>query len=486
MVPSLTCADPATQDLLAPAWAGALTNLLRTNTVPYDPAVYDSTGLLDPRVGTFFRAGGGYEQPWTRDAAVNAWNAGSLLAPGVARNTLWSVVTRQPDGALVVQQDDQWWDQVVWVPAAWHHYLVTGDRTFLADAYRTAATTLALRESSQWDERYGLFAGPSFFNDGIAGYPDALALPDDGASSFVLDHPDAVTQLALSTNALYHGAYLSLAAMADELGRDATTAQGYRRRATDLAAAVERHLWQPGRGRYGYTIPVRGPASGELQDYQEGAGLAFAVLLGVADGARARAVVDGARVSPHGITDVHPRFGRYVAAGHAGRHNDIVWPVVQGFWAEAAARTGHAPAFAREVEALARLFARTGSWFEIYDAGTGAVDGGFQTGHVWESQPDQTWSATAFLRAVHAGLFGLRPRPDGLDLAPVLPAGWGEVTLTGLPYRAAELTLRLRGAGTRVVSLTVDGERVDDGPHLPAGLTGSHAVDVLLADTGAR
>ena len=477
-MPAVLFANPETQALLGPAYAGALTNLLVTNTVPCDPDVYGGSGLLDPGVGTFFRAGGGYAQPWTRDAAVNSWNAGSLLAPDVARNTLWSVVTRQDDGGLVVQQDDQWWDQVIWVQAAWHHYLVTGDRDFLRDAYDAAARTVAVREALQHDAALGLFRGPSFFNDGIAGYPDALVGADDGASSFVLDHPVAVTQLALSTNALYHRAYVVLGEMARELGRPA---QDDAARAAHLAEAVEAHFWQPARGRYGYTIATEGRAAGELQDYQEGAGLAFVILFGLADGDRARAVVQGAHVSPHGITDVHPRFGRYAAARHAGRHNDIVWPVVQGFWADALARSGHLTQFAAEVTSLAGLFHRTGSYYEIYDAATGAVGGGYQTGRVWDSEPEQTWSASAFLRMIHDGVFGLRPAPDGLGLAPALPEGWGDATLSGLRYRDAELTVRLRGSGDRVGAFALDGTPRDPGAvRVPADLTGAHTLDVEL------
>lgn len=494
--PTLTVTDAGTQALLGPAYTGAVRNLLGTNTVPYDPEVYGGSGLMDPEVGTFFRAGGGYEQPWTRDAAVNSWNAGSLLAPDVARNTLWSVVTRQDDGALVVQQDDQWWDQVVWVQAAWYHYLVTGDREFLADAYEAAATTMSVREVGQWNDDYGLFMGPSFFNDGISGYPDAMLGSAPGGdsgelrSSFVLDHVNTPTQLALSTNAVYHQAYVCLAAMADELGRDAApvpdagVARGYAHRAARLAASVNHHFWQPDRGRYGYTIPTEGPAAGELQDYQEGAGLAFAVLFGLADPARARSIGERTHISPHGITDVHPRFDRYAAAGHAGRHNDVVWPVVQGFWADAMARSGNRTALAAEVTTLAGLYARTGSYYETYDAATGAVDGGYQTGRVWESQPEQTWSATAFLRMVHAGVLGLRPGADGLVLAPVLPDGWGDATLSGLPYRDAELTIRLHGRGDRVESYALDGvpHHLDRGGtvRVPANLAGAHTLDLTL------
>ncbi|MEK8169009.1 hypothetical protein NKH77_01775 [Streptomyces sp. M19] len=129
-------------EVLGSAYGAALTNLLDINTVPYDPVEYNQTGLMTDPPGVFIRAGGGYEQPWTRDASVNSWNAASLLSPDAARNTLWAVCRRQDDGTLIVQQDNQWWDQIVWAVAAWEHYLVTADRAFLRDAYQAAVTTL--------------------------------------------------------------------------------------------------------------------------------------------------------------------------------------------------------------------------------------------------------------------------------------------------------------------------------------------------------
>jgi hypothetical protein len=127
--PTLTFADTTTQAELGTAYTKALSNLLDTNTVAYDPATYNSSGLMTTDPQTFIKAGGGYDQPWTRDAAVNSWNAASLLEPKQAANTLWSAVTKQADGQLIVQQDNETWDQVVWMTGAWNHYLVTGDQT---------------------------------------------------------------------------------------------------------------------------------------------------------------------------------------------------------------------------------------------------------------------------------------------------------------------------------------------------------------------
>lgn len=90
--PSLTFANPHSQALYGAAYVAALDNLLRVNTVGYD-AHYNKSGLMDPATG-MVRAGGGYAQPWTRDASINSWNATSLLSPALARNTLWAVVDK--------------------------------------------------------------------------------------------------------------------------------------------------------------------------------------------------------------------------------------------------------------------------------------------------------------------------------------------------------------------------------------------------------
>jgi len=481
--PTLELGNADTDALLGASYKNALVNLLDINQVPYDEATYDATGFLSG--GTFLRAGGGYDQPWTRDATVNSWNAGSLLAPDVARNTLWAVVKKPSDaGSLILQQDSQWWDQVVWITGAWNHYLVTGDEQFLADAYTTAVNTVTAREGAQYDASYGLFMGPSFFNDGIAGYPDALldspGQENHGSGSY--SYPWVQTELALSTNTLYYEAYVNLANMARELGKPSGTVTGYQTKATGLKDKINEHFWQQDKGYYGYVIPTQGTAAGRLQDYQEGSGLSFAIMFGIADAEQTASIMATTHVSDWGVTDVWPRFDRYVTAGHAGRHNDVVWPMVQGYWASAAAKAGAQTTFATEVADLARLHAKTDSFYEIYDADTGAVDGGYQTGGVWPSQPDQTWSATAFLRMVYEGLFGIGYTTGGLTFTPTLPTGWGDATLSHVVYRGADLTIRLHGAGNRVSDFRVDGT-ASASHTLPATLTGTHTVDITL--TGA-
>ncbi|HYQ68059.1 MGH1-like glycoside hydrolase domain-containing protein [Actinophytocola sp.] len=479
-LPTLVFDDAGRQGSLGAMYEAALTGLIGINTVYADPGTYDHAHRISYPPGTFVRAGGGYPSPqrWTRDAAVNAWNAASLLGPVVGANTLWAVVDQRSDGTLIVQQDNQWWDQIIWVVAAWHHYRVTGDRTFLADAYRASTATLAARTTQHFNADYGLFRGPSFMNDGIAGYPSP-PWADGVGSSFVLDYPHTDELMCLSTNCLYYGAYLSLAGMAEELHRsgDASARRGA---AAALRQAINRHLWREDAGTYGYLVHGGDELAGQLDPSQEGAGLAFAVLFGVADARRTRRLLDGTHWQPKGIVNVWPHFPRF-SDDRPGRHNVIVWPMVHSMFGHAAAAGGRPDLFGRAVTGLAELVsASDGNFYEIYNSATGTVDGGWQTGNTsrWTSQPDQAWSASGYLRLIYSGLFGLTFAPDRLTLTPTLPPGWGSVGLYGLPYRDITLNIELSGTGNRVRSCTIDGR--PGRPTIDGSGTGEHTVRITL------
>ncbi|MGC5168000.1 MGH1-like glycoside hydrolase domain-containing protein [Luteimicrobium sp. DT211] len=480
--PRLSFADPTTEATFGPAYQAALKNLLVTNTVPFDDATYNQSGLMTADPATFVKAGGGYPQPWTRDASVNSWNAASLLEPEVARNTLWSAVDKDDQGRLQVKQDDQTWDQVVWVTSAWNHYLVTGDRSFLADAFQTAKNTLAIRLANSdpgLNPDFGLFTGPSFFNDGVAGYPAPPADPTESLGSGSFSYPGIRAGMFLSTNELYYAAFENAANMARALGRPASEVTGYLSRAATLKATINARFWNPKTGLYRYFVLPDGTTG----DYQEGTGLAFAILFGIADERQTRSILKNTHLMDEGVADVYPDFERY-STDQPGRHNAIVWPVVEGFWGSAAAQGGDQTAFATNLAGLAHQADANSGFWEIYNGSTGVVDGGYQrlgddlTFH-WGSQPDQTWSATAYLRQIYDGVFGIGYTEHGLELTPTLPMGWGDVTLSDLRYRDANLTVRLHGAGDRIASVRLDG-RHRASAEIPANLRGRHVVDVTL------
>ena len=470
--------QPSLQSTLGVAHRLAFENLLTLNTIRDPRQDHNRSGLFRDPPGSFLRAGGDYQTPWTRDASINSWNAASLLSPAVALNTLWAVVERR-DGQLIVQQDNQWWDQVIWVPAIWNHYLVTGDSSVLAPAYEAAIHTLAERKAKNFNAKFGLFAGPSFFNDGISGYPPPLSEPGGGGPSFVLDHPGTDQIMALSTNCVYVGAYRAAANLARELRRPPGESGKLDAQADALTAAINRYFWISDASTYGYFLHGAGPTEGQLEKYQEGAGFAFAILFGVADSTKARALVAGAHREPEGIPSIWPPFPGF-SDDHPGRHNNMIWPLVNGLWAHAAGATGATEVMAEEIAGQAKLARASHDFREIYNAQTGAVDGGWQGGH-WQSAEHQTWSATSFLRGIYLGVFGLQFERDGLRLAPHLPTNWSGITVTGLPYRSGALEVTLTGAGSRITGIRMDGQPRNTPFFLAADLSGKHRIEIMLA-----
>jgi trehalose/maltose hydrolase-like predicted phosphorylase len=78
---------------------------------------------------------------------------------------------------------------------------------------------------------------------------------------------------------------------------------------------------------------------------------------------------------------------------------------------------------------------------------------------------------------MHTGLFGMRFDDRGLTFAPSLPAGWGDVTLSGLRYRDAGLTVTLRGTGAVIRGFELDGSPQSG---VPASLQGDHTIEITL------
>lgn len=427
--------------------AGRLAPLVDSAQACIARNIVPGRGPADP--AAFLQAGGAYDTPWTRDSAINTWQAAAWLVPQVAADTLTMVC--EPDGSRVVW-DSQWWDQVIWVLGARELALVTGDRAWAERAYRVGVATLARLDERCLDAGTGLYRGPAVMADGITGYPRLLHDPHRPGESFVLDHSATLRIHSLSTNALYVLAMASLGDLAEVTGMDPGP---WRRRSAELAALVRERFWQEADRRFGYLL-VDGVASSE----QEGLGLALAILSGTATPDQALATIAGVRHAPRGLPAVWPPFAGY-DLDRFGRHGAALWPVVMGVWAQAVAATGDASAFGLELDRLCSLFEGSGlNFFEIYHPVTGLPDGGWQVGRHWPAGPDQTWSATTLIGTVLHGVAGLRPTPSGLKLQPCLPPAAGRLELLGVPWHGSHFNLVLRGAGSRVDAVIVDSKAV--------------------------
>ena len=242
-------------------------------------------------------AGADYGGDWTRDIAINSWNCVSLLRPELAAKSLWSVTINRDTIGL------QYWDKIIWVIAAYNHYKVTGDKDFLRQAYKCSAGTMKHLEQQTFDKGYGLFRGPSVFNDGIAGYPEPVYEPTN-YSSAVVDYKGSKNIKCLSTNSVYYGAYLALAEMAKILKIENTVIKEYQQKSAALKGEILKYLYNKDSGKLNYLIDQNGNANNS----QEALGISFAVIFGIVDNAEARQIISNAVVSKYGITSIYPDF----------------------------------------------------------------------------------------------------------------------------------------------------------------------------------
>ena len=472
-IPRLTTNDRAINDAFRIAIGDLAGNI----------SLYQS-GLLDHPVPVVL-AGLDYGTPWTRDASINAWNGVSLIAPDAARNTLLAVLKQTEQGVRI---GGQYWDSIVWATGAWHHYLYTGDRKFLALALQATRNTLTQLEANEWNGETGLFRGPGW-SDGVAGYP--LAYGDCHGSSSILDWPQCnpekvsspgygIPMQALSTNCLYYNSYIVGAKMAHELGVEPPAS--WARKAAVLKQAINRSFWLDKQGYYRYLVGPLGDC-----DHQEGLGLAYALLFGIANDEQAERVFANVHVTPAGFPCEWPSYPRYEApdATAFARHAGTVWPQIQGFWAEAAARAWHPELFAHELRNLARHLRRDRQFAEIYHPLTGKIYGGMQEAGdkgiiLWEATSRQTWAATAYLRMVLLGLVGIRCESDGIRFQPCLPSDVQSVHLQNLRYRHAILDIHITGPGMNIQSCTINNRRVDS-PLVPAESEGMMRIVLQCA-----
>lgn len=398
------------------------------------------------------KAGGSYGGEWTRDIAINSWNAGSLISPGASQHSLWSVTINDKQ-----EIGHQYWDQIIWTIAAYDYYLTNNDQGFLRQAYIAASNTMAKLEHEAYDSQYGLFTGPSVFNDGISGYEEPIYDPKIHAT-YVLDFPASKDIKCLSTNCLYVGAYIALSQMALKTG-DKRKMTFYKNKAAVQKQNIRKWLYDRKSKRLNYLIDQ----NGIVHKYQEGLGIAFAILFNIVNKQEALQIVAQTYVSKYGLPSIYPHFKRFTNE-KPGRHNVIIWPFVNAFWADACHKIERKDIFEKEFLNLADLAINHSNhnYYEIYNAITGEQDGGWQMGEHTVSVSNQTWSATGFLRMIFKDILGLHFSSEGMIISPdikiIKKLKFKE--LKDLNYQFGKVTILVHGNGNKLTGILLDGKRV--------------------------
>lgn len=401
---------------------------LKTSDDVLDRAFSLALKTLETNVqDSLIKAGGYYGGEWTRDIAINSWNGAAMIIPNETKFSLWSVTT---DNRTMIGH--QYWDQILWVIAAYDYYLTSLDKAFLQQAYIASVNTMAKLEKEAFDKKYGMFTGPSVFNDGIAAYEEPIYVPNN-TSTYVLDYAGTDKIKCLSTNCIYFEAYNALSKMASLFDDEKASAE-YVKKAAKLKLNIRKHLYDDKKGWLNYLVDH----NGDVHPHQEALGMAFAIMFGVVDRQEANRIIDKVYVSKYGIPSVYPCFKRFTEE-RPGRHNVMVWPFVNAFWAEACLVAGREDLFEFELRAMADLAVNKSNnvFYEIYNEKTGMQDGGWQIGEHRTSVHNQTWSATGYIRMVLRGVAGISYGNSGISILPNknLINKLGFKSLKGLNYR---------------------------------------------------
>lgn len=454
---------------------------LAANILPY------RDGVLEKEEPVII-AGLGYKTPWTRDAAINTWNAGGLICPEISLNTLKSVLIPYNDGYRI---GGEYWDAIIWVIGAWYQYLYTGDKEFLDIAYNATVNSLEYFESTEFDEKLNLFRGPACYGDGVSAYPDIYAKDiGSGIANFAIVHKDLCENFgvgipihALSTNCLYYYAYVLADKMAETLGRTTLFSE----KSENMRAAINKYFWSEEKQTYSYIVDKFGGCN-----HQEGLGASFAILFDVADSDKKEKILNNQHITSYGIPCVWPTFERYskISNDSYGRHSGTIWPHIQGFWNSAAAKCDKADIFDTEFSLQTKNALRYMQFAEIYHPETGEIYGGVQEYGganpesqkgitLWQSEQYQTWSATAYLRNIFMDLIGMKFCENGIYISPVGSTLVNEISLSNIKYRDAILNISISGNGQAISSFKLN--EIDSDNFIPADIKGFNKIKITLS-----
>jgi len=331
--------------------------------------------------------------------------------------------------------------------AAHQYYSLTGDRGFLDGAYPTLLRSAGYILSQRNPEGLVWCRSRDYFVRGLCGWRNCT-------QNYQLS--GAVTEI----NSECYRALTATAELARAVG-DKPNATRLQAAAKDLHAAIDLNLRSDTPHNPFYLLNIN--PDGKRIDDMTG-DLLFPALFGVASRRMSRAILDelfGERFwqgSPTGAGGI-----RTISAAQPGYRPKAdpdtyglqggVWPNLALWAARAAATAGRPELIVRALRATRllgdredfdRMNVTPGEFPEFYNGDDLAQRGA----------PRSTFIHGSYLWAAWEGFLGMTPQADGLEVNPVLPADWGWVAATGMPYRGETLSL-LAVRKTRTIYTTV-------------------------------
>lgn len=428
----------------------------------YNMALEEMEKAVEP--DSTFRTGKEWAGVWTRDISYSIILSMATLQPEVSKKSLLRKVKNGKiiqdtgtGGAYPVSSD-----RMVWAIAAWEIYKVTGDASWLQQAFGIIKNSLEDDQQNIYDRETGLARGESSFLDWREQtYPEWMQPADIFQSE------------NLGTNAVHFQANIVLSNMA-KLLNDLQAAEKYNRIAEKIKNGINKYLWQPERGYYGQYLYGRN--SKTLSPRSEALGEALCVLFDIADFKKQRSIIENTPVTAFGIPCIYPQIPDIPPY-----HNNGIWPFVQSYWALASAKAGNEQAVIESISAIYRPAALFLTNQENFVAANGDLAG------TRINSSNMLWSLSGNISLIYKILFGINYQADRLVLKPFVPAALkGKRSLTEFKYRNAMLDFEMEGYGNKIKSIALNGKILAK-PEIMADLKGRHTVKIILEnnDPGA-
>jgi len=394
--------------------------------------------VLNIRADGAFSAGAAWQGVWTRDVAYASQLSLAYLFPENVKTSLRAKLSS--DGRIIQDTGTggSWpisSDRHIWTLAAWEVFLATGDKEWLEEIREPVLR--ALQEDLLWnrDPVSGMLLGETSFED----WREQTYPPWMSAAEIHGSH-------ALSTNIIFKRA-LEIGLI---LSEDPQVIRSWPQLIDRLDRGILRHFWRDALGApasYVMAVPAWTPAP-HRDLLGESLGIHYLSSFTSVDSQLVASYPRTAYGSPV-ISHQLPHSPAY--------HNKAIWPFVEAYSLLAAKQVGNQAVFAHGFNGLTRAAALFLSHQENFEYATGRPD-------LTQVNSDrQLWSIAGWLGAVYKGLFGLDISYDfdsvgfELSLLPNNPFPWSNFALSNLKLHDTPISIRLKGSGSEIRSLKVNG-----------------------------
>jgi hypothetical protein len=402
-----------------------------------------------------FNTGANWPGVWTRDVSYSIILSLAAIHPEASKKCLMAKVK---DGKLIQDTGTggSWpvsTDRMIWTVAAWEIYCATGDTAWLKQVYPLIKNSAEADIKTILDPETKLIHGESSFLDWREQtYPRWM------------DAKDIYKSTCLGTNALHYQTYKILADMSASLGEDGSK---YDKIAEDIKTAMNNYLWMEEKGYY--TQYLYGRTYFSLSPKSEALGEALSALYGIAEGSRAASVISNTPVAEYGVPTIYPYIPDIPPY-----HNNSVWPFVEAYWTWASKEAENEISVERGLAAMFRASALFLTNKENLVASTGDYEG------TEINSSRQLWSIAGNLAMVYRIFFGMKFDEDGLAFSPFIPKAYeGTYTLNNFKYRGAVLNITVKGSGSKISSMLLDGQKISSNK-IAGNLKGRHTIEIEL------